>query len=59
MAALYANAGHHDRGLPDVFRIEPLDGIHVRVVRPHVVVGVLLNRIEARHTGIDEAQMIG
>src|SRR5437773_8638157 len=50
---------HDDRRLLNVFLLQPLDRVHVGVVGADVVVHVILNRIESRHTRVDEAEVIG
>src|SRR6476646_352702 len=50
---------HHDRVLLQVLLADPLVEIDVGVVHPHVVVLVLLDRIETGDAGGAEAQMIG
>src|SRR5438309_9383016 len=36
-----------------------LEGIYVGVMHPHIVIGVLLDHVEARHANANEAQMVG
>ena len=50
--------GEDDRGLLHVLGLHALHRVHVRVMDAHVVVRVLLHRIEARHALGDEAQVI-
>src|SRR5688500_12564963 len=50
---------HDDRVLLQVLLADPLVEVGIRVVRADVVVLVLLDRIETRHSGGAEAEMIG
>ena len=42
------NRRHHDRCLFEVFLLDTLEGVHVRVMRPHVVSGEVVDRLKAR-----------
>src|SRR6516225_5652393 len=50
---------HHDCVLLEVLLAHALVHIDVRVMHPHVVVLVFLDRVEPRHTDGAEAQVIG
>src|SRR5579862_6198069 len=51
--------GHHQSSLPNVVHAQPVSGVHVRVMGSHIVVGVVLNRIESGYAGGNERQVIG
>src|SRR5437870_4838123 len=57
--SLVDERSHDDRRLPEISFAHALEGVHVGVMRADVIVRVLLNRVEARHSGANETEVVG